>query len=119
MRSPLIAVIDCIAFFKIRIMNFISENKGVITVESGKHIIEFSVEDFARFFNKRNISEYWQFPTKWKREQYSTVVSGLFIHYPGTETLEDFIRERRHQCKIKTPGKNRDTDITNQLNLSL
>jgi len=57
-------------------MNFIIENKGVISVESGKQLIEFSVEDFAIFFNKRNTGEYWQFPTKWKKKESSTTVSG-------------------------------------------
>lgn len=89
----------------------------MITVETGKQIIEFSVHDFAVFFNKRNASEFWQFPTKWKKKESSTVVSGTTIHYPGVEILEDFIRERQHQCKIKNPGKK--PDITNQLNLSL
>ena len=98
-------------------INSISENKGVITVETGKQIIEFSVQDFAIFFNKRNTSEFWQFPTKWKKKESSAVVSDTTIHYPGIETLEDFILERSHQCKIKNPGKK--PDITNQLNLSL
>mgnify|MGYP003442584773 CR=1 FL=1 len=99
-------------------INSISENKGTITVETGKQTIEFSVQDFAIFFNKRNTSEFWQFPAKWKKKESSTVVSGKKIHYPGVETLEDFIRERSHQCKIKNPGKKPDI-ITNQLNLSL
>ena len=99
-------------------MNFIMENKGVISVVSGTTFIEFSVEDFARFFTSRNTIEYWQLPTKWKTKESSTVVSGKTIHYPGTETLEDFIRERAHQCKIKNTDKKRDF-ITNQLNLEL
>lgn len=98
-------------------INSISENKGVITVETGKQTIEFSVQDFAGFFNDRNNCEYWQLPTKWKQKEASTVVSGKTIHYPGVETLGDFIRERQHQCKIKNPGKK--PDITNQLNLLL
>lgn len=99
-------------------INSISENKGLITVETGKQTIEFSVQDFAIFFNKRITGEFWQFPTKWKQKESSTVVSGTTIHYPGMETLEDFIRERSHQCKIKNPGK-KPHIITNQLNLLL
>lgn len=99
-------------------IKFIMENKGMIAVEVGKEIVEFSVQDFAIFFNKRNSGEFWQFPTKWKQKDSSTVVSGKLIHYPGMETLGDFIRERKHQCKIKNPGKNLDI-ITNQLNLPL
>jgi hypothetical protein len=87
-------------------MNFIMENKGVIAVVSGTTFIEFSVEDFARFFTSRNCSEYWQFPTKWKKAASSTVVSGVFIYYPGTETLEDFIRERPTSASLKTRIKN-------------
>lgn len=49
-------------------MNFIMENKGMITVETGKQVIEFSAPDFADFFNDRNNCEYWQFPTKWKQK---------------------------------------------------
>lgn len=99
-------------------INSISENKGTITVETGKQSIEFSVPDFADFFNDRNNCEYWQFPTKWKQKESSTVVSGKTIHYPGVETLEDFIRERQHHCKIKNPGKKPDI-ISQQLNLLL
>jgi hypothetical protein len=100
-------------------MNFIMENKGVIAVVSGTTFIEFSVEDFARFFTSRNCSEYWQFPTKWKKAASSTVVSGVFIYYPGTETLEDFIRERAHQCKFKNTDKKPRYCITQSIKSGL